>query len=190
MASKDSEKRVGSDGVPSLCALAREQLRDQLDRIDSCEPLALEGTDPEGVHGMRVATRRIRAALPLLLLSMKRAGHLDAELDWLASALGEVRDLDVQIARLEGGGPEGSPDLAATFTRSRAAARERLLAVLSAPTYGVPLTTSQAPRSSPVITEPPAPGRSPVTAVAGISALVLIRASCASLSGVSQKLLY
>ena len=58
------------------------------------------GTEPENLHQMRVASRRLRAVLrtarPLLLPTWVRS--LDEELDWLSDLLGPARDLDVQIA--------------------------------------------------------------------------------------------
>ncbi|NOS76986.1 MAG: CYTH and CHAD domain-containing protein [Nitrospira sp.] len=58
------------------------------------------GTEPESLHQMRVATRRLRAVLraarPVLLLDW--AASLQGELSWLGQVLGPARDLDVQIA--------------------------------------------------------------------------------------------
>jgi CHAD domain-containing protein len=58
--------------------------------------------EPGDVHRMRVATRRLRSLLRTTR-SMFDRGWTDAirqELDFLASALGEVRDLDVLIAHV------------------------------------------------------------------------------------------
>ena len=58
------------------------------------------GTASEGLHQLRVATRRLRAVLrtaqPILLPLW--ATSLQQELDWLSDLLGPARDLDVQIA--------------------------------------------------------------------------------------------
>ncbi len=66
------------------------------------------GEDPEELHGMRVATRRLRAVLgnfqPALPI---RASRFRAELGWLGQVLGAVRDLDVGIGQLRGGADEG-----------------------------------------------------------------------------------
>lgn len=66
------------------------------------------GEDPEELHGMRVATRRLRAVLgnfqPALPI---RASRFRADLGWLGQVLGAVRDLDVGIGQLRGGGDEG-----------------------------------------------------------------------------------
>lgn len=58
--------------------------------------------DAEGLHQMRVATRRLRSDLRTFrpLLDAAWAAALRDELAWLARLLGEVRDLDVQLARL------------------------------------------------------------------------------------------
>jgi triphosphatase len=64
-------------------------------------PGARAGTDPYHVHQMRVATRRMRAALRLFSdLLPPDASSLNDELKWFASQLGPVRDLDVQIQRM------------------------------------------------------------------------------------------
>jgi triphosphatase len=64
-------------------------------------PGARAGTDPRHVHQMRVATRRMRAALRLFAdVLPPQATELNAELKWFASQLGPVRDLDVQIQRM------------------------------------------------------------------------------------------
>jgi triphosphatase len=64
-------------------------------------PDARSGHDPRAVHQMRVAARRLRAALRLFadLLPFPEASHLNRELQWIASQLGHVRDLDVQLRR-------------------------------------------------------------------------------------------
>lgn len=58
------------------------------------------GTEPESLHQLRVATRRLRAVLrtarPILLPTWVTT--LEQELTWLSELLGPARDLDVQIA--------------------------------------------------------------------------------------------
>ncbi len=65
------------------------------------EPGTRLGEDAEELHQMRVATRRLRAAMSTFepLLSPELYA-LREELRWVAGALGEVRDLDVQIESL------------------------------------------------------------------------------------------
>jgi CHAD domain-containing protein len=69
------------------------------------EPGTRAGRDPERLHDMRVATRRMRAGLKVFAKGLP-AGRVDstrAGLKWLAAALGAVRDLDVQIGLLDSG---------------------------------------------------------------------------------------
>ncbi|MCA1728512.1 MAG: CHAD domain-containing protein [Actinobacteria bacterium] len=77
-------------------------LRRQFAVMRSHEPGSRLGEDAEELHDMRVATRRMRAALKLFSGALpERASHYREELKWVAGALGEVRDLDVQIEQLQ-----------------------------------------------------------------------------------------
>jgi len=60
---------------------------------------ARQGVDPEGVHQLRVGTRRLRAALGLFKRALPEHEwmNLRRELRWLASKSGPVRDLDVFV---------------------------------------------------------------------------------------------
>jgi CHAD domain-containing protein len=62
----------------------------------------LDTSDIENVHDMRVATRRLRAALEVFEACFPRKAHRAAlrEVKSLADALGERRDRDVAIASL------------------------------------------------------------------------------------------
>lgn len=59
--------------------------------------------DVEGLHQMRVATRRLRSDLRTFrpMIDRSWAGGLSEELRWLGGLLGTVRDADVQLERLE-----------------------------------------------------------------------------------------
>ena len=60
------------------------------------------GHDPEEIHQARVASRRLRAALRVFKAVLPdHALALQPELKWIAGLLGSVRDLDVQIRRLQ-----------------------------------------------------------------------------------------
>jgi CHAD domain-containing protein len=74
------------------------------------EPGARLGVDLEYVHDMRVASRRLRAALEVLADAIPEAPReeLSRELRWVGRALGRVRDLDVAIARVDALSAEGS----------------------------------------------------------------------------------
>lgn len=68
----------------------------------------LDTTDIERVHDMRVATRRLRAALEIFepCFPAKPYGEALTEVKRLADALGERRDRDVGIATLSGFGEQ------------------------------------------------------------------------------------
>jgi CHAD domain-containing protein len=71
-------------------------------RMREQEREARRGEDPEGVHQMRVLTRRLRGALRLLrrALPVAQENRLRADLRPLARALGNERDQDVTLALL------------------------------------------------------------------------------------------
>lgn len=62
-----------------------------------------EGSDIEAIHRMRVASRRLRAALPVFskCFSGKAYRKISREIRRITGDLGQARDLDVQIAYLE-----------------------------------------------------------------------------------------
>lgn len=107
------------------------------------EPGTRLGEDIEALHQMRVATRRLRAAIrvfePVLPPPLLR---LRDEMQWVGHELGAVRDLDVQIEELEArrhaatwsDGAALIPLIAAT-ERSRTAARARLSQLLDSTRY-------------------------------------------------------
>lgn len=87
----------------SVGELAYAVLRRHLGALLAHEPGTRLGEDIEELHDMRVATRRLRAAIDLFIDVLPvRIGRLRRELGWLAAVLGEVRDLDVQIEHLDG----------------------------------------------------------------------------------------
>jgi len=64
---------------------------------------ALDWSDPEGVHSMRVASRRLRSAMRDFMPYLRRRGLTPVlkQTKMIAAALGEVRDQDVAIDALE-----------------------------------------------------------------------------------------
>ena len=74
-----------------------------LRRLRQHDPETRRGQDPEALHDMRVACRRLRAAVHALEAGMPKQLHryLSDELEWLGQLLGNVRDLDVQLGLLE-----------------------------------------------------------------------------------------
>jgi CHAD domain-containing protein len=81
-------------------ALARHAIATSADRLVRHAPVARAGTDPEGVHQARVATRRLRSDLRTFrdALDGVDIDALRAELRWIGTALGRVRDADVLSA--------------------------------------------------------------------------------------------
>lgn len=68
------------------------------------EVLLLTTGDPRALHQARVALRRMRSAFSIFRPVIGNDGaHLRNELRWLASILGEARDLDVLLDRTQAG---------------------------------------------------------------------------------------
>ncbi|WP_188311948.1 CYTH and CHAD domain-containing protein [Salinarimonas soli] len=107
------------------------------------EPALRLARDPDAVHQMRVAMRRLRAAISLHkpILADERRDAVAAEVKWAASELGDARDLDVFIARTLQPALKANPDeedLAGFLQRlegERARAYERALAALRSPRF-------------------------------------------------------
>ena len=118
-------------------------LRKQFDIFLAHEPGTRIGEDPEELHDMRVATRRMRAAMKIFegALPARTRAFRDS-LKWVAGALGEVRDIDVQLGHLEDWVSEATPEnrepllaLRAVLEGQRAKARKAMLRVLDSRRY-------------------------------------------------------
>jgi CHAD domain-containing protein len=101
--------RAGS-GLPHNPPLTRRSsaaevvlsyLRDQVAAIARCDPL-VRRDEPDAVHQMRVATRRARSALRAFgsIIDAEATRPLCEELKWLAATLGQARDAEVMLDRL------------------------------------------------------------------------------------------
>ncbi len=90
-------KAPGYGPFDSIDEVGRAICRAQLETIRSYEPGTLVGLDTEHLHKMRVATRRLRAALNTFssMLDARNGDFLQRNFKWLAAVLGDVRDLDV-----------------------------------------------------------------------------------------------
>lgn len=111
-------------GRQPLLAVAAGIVRKNLQRLHEAEPVAREGSDPEGVHDLRVATRRIRAALQVVedsLPSARSTRRLRRRLRSLANNVAAVRDADVMLEALDLYAQELSPEEAAGLGALRAA---------------------------------------------------------------------
>jgi CHAD domain-containing protein len=88
-------------GGMTVGELAFAVLRTQFAVFLEHEPGVRLGDDPEEVHDMRVAIRRMRAAMSVFREALPvRTQRLRDELKWVAGVLGDVRDLDVQLDQL------------------------------------------------------------------------------------------
>lgn len=77
-------------------------LRHNLTHLLTNERAAREGHDPEGVHQVRLAARRLRSVLSLFrsVLPADMVAALSAELKWLAGEMSDARNLDVFVDEL------------------------------------------------------------------------------------------
>jgi len=131
------------DKLPATDAVVKlvyQHLGQQFTEVLFHEPRAWEALDPEGVHQMRVATRRIRAILRAFkaVLPKTAVGRVNREFRWLARLLGDVRDLDVYLMNFDRYTAELPAAVAGSLHPYRlhlekrwAAARKELLAGLS-----------------------------------------------------------
>ncbi|BAO30513.1 CYTH and CHAD domain-containing protein [Sulfuritalea hydrogenivorans] len=121
-----------------------------LEHLQRNHPGALASDDPEYIHQMRVATRRLRAALRLFhpVLPGGVAESLREPLWSLMKQLGRARDLDVLLTEIANPVLAALPNeprlpaLASDITNRRYAARAEAIAMLAAPGYGRMLLTA------------------------------------------------
>ncbi len=129
-------------------APAVERLRAAIDaqvqQIIANDPGTRLGQDPEPLHQMRVACRRLRTLLREAgaMLVPSWVEPLRAEIGWLGDELGAVRDLDVlrqhlsdEIAALDPADARGGALLIRALEAERDGRREKLLAALRSERY-------------------------------------------------------
>jgi CHAD domain-containing protein len=145
------DRLPGRNEPPALTASSRAgqvvlaYLLTHTGTLKSLDPL-VRLDEPDAVHQMRVATRRLRGTLRSFgrILSRDATGELSAELKWLGGVLGAARDGEVLAAELRAGlhqvpvelrmGPVEAR-IQGHFASVRAAARTELLAVLDSERY-------------------------------------------------------
>jgi CHAD domain-containing protein len=149
-----------ADGTAASALAAA--VRVQHARILAHDPGTRLGADPESLHDMRVATRRLRAFLRAgrPLLDPAWADELRAELGWLGDALGPARDLDVLVDHLREeaaslGAEEaaGAEILLAALAKERRAARRNLVRALEDERYDALLDRLEAAGDPPLAPE-------------------------------------
>ena len=133
---------LASDNVAEA---GRKVLRFHLARMIAREPGTREGTDPEELHTMRVATRRMRAAWRVFGDGFRadRTRRHRRRLREVAARLGAVRDLDVLIDEAQPylhaqtvGEQRAIAPLFAAWREQRDDARVLLLRELDSEAYG------------------------------------------------------
>jgi CHAD domain-containing protein len=128
----------------TVAEIVRRAISQSYERLVAHESDLRVGDDPESVHQARVATRRLRSDLRTFEDFVDRAwaDDLRADLQWLGTELGLVRDLEVQRDRLRARAarlPTADADAARRVVRrldaDRAAAKADLIAMLNEPRY-------------------------------------------------------
>jgi CHAD domain-containing protein len=128
----------------TVAEAGRKVLRFHFARLLAAEEGARSGADPEDLHKMRVATRRLRAAWRVFGDAYRpdRTRRFPRELRALGRRLGAVRDLDVLIdgleahrASLPAAEAAGLTPLLDAWRARREAARSALLAELDSDAY-------------------------------------------------------
>ena len=128
------------DATMSAGEVAFAVLRQHLATMLGNEPGVRLGEDPEYLHDMRVATRRLRATLKLYAKFLpKRAQRLERDLKWIAGPLGAVRDLDVHLEHLAREASRWDEDdlerVSAALGEHRNDARRRMMETLDSARY-------------------------------------------------------
>jgi CHAD domain-containing protein len=136
----------------------RAFIQDQYARILGHDPGARLGKDPEDVHQLRVALRRLRSVLKTAtpLLDTAWVDSIREELSWLAGELGPARDVDVLIPSLraeadslEAAERESLEPLFSKFEAAKAGAAERALEALRSERYLALLASIEAAATGP-----------------------------------------
>jgi CHAD domain-containing protein len=91
-----AELETGSTHRPGASEVVLAYLGEQTTRLKSLDP-AVRREETDGVHQMRVTTRRLRAALQSFteILPAPATRRLRDDLKWLGGVLGEARDCEV-----------------------------------------------------------------------------------------------
>ena len=125
-------------------AAARKALRLHFNRVLQHEAGTIAGSDSLELHDMRVAVRRLRAAVLLFrpYLPKQHAAYLRKDLRRLGRALGPARDCDVMLenlaayrATLPTDGQAALDPLAQRWQKRRARARKAMLKYLESKRY-------------------------------------------------------
>jgi CHAD domain-containing protein len=128
----------------AVALVVRQSFRASYERLVAHEAGLRSGEDPESLHPARVATRRLRSDLRTFAPFVERpwAADLSADLRWIGSELGDLRDIEVLRDRLRAHSAWLAPaeaDAARRVVRrldaDREGARFDLLSMLAQPRY-------------------------------------------------------
>ncbi len=116
----EAAREIETDAATKAWDNVRALALRQLDRFMSLEPKVLAGDDPDAIHDIRVASRRLQQVFDLLypLPRSRETDRLRRRIRRARRALGEVRNSDVLLERLQ-----------QILGRKRAPARETWVAV-------------------------------------------------------------
>ena len=162
------QQPVKAGGVPidphaSPLAAFRLIALDCLTHLQLNHSGGLESDDPEYVHQMRVATRRLRAAMRMFkpVLPLEFAETLVSPMRELMTTLGQARDLDVLMDEIVSPVAKALPeeprltDLASAVTNRLYVARKETRSVLAKPQYSQLLLSANGMlQSAPFIAAP------------------------------------
>jgi CHAD domain-containing protein len=147
---------------PTVAVVVRRAITLSYERLVVHEAELRAGDDPEAVHQARVATRRLRSDLRTFddFVEGDWATDLRADLRWLGSELGLVRDLEVQrdrlrehTRRLPVPEADNARRVIRRLTADRAAAKVDLLAMMHEPRYEQLLAKVAAAAALPAFTK-------------------------------------
>jgi CHAD domain-containing protein len=163
--SEIAPKTIAADG--RLADVVAASIADALMRIVRHDPQARLG-QPEGVHQIRVAMRRLRSDLRTLgdAVDPQWREEIEPRLRAVADAAADARDADVMSLRMRGeldGTTTALAPLFETLERQRTAARQRLMATLDGEAYVALLNDLVAATVSP----PAGPADAPVAEALG-----------------------
>ncbi len=163
------------DPRQSYRSAMRALIAERFGAVWKAVPVAIAGEDIEGVHDVRVASRRLRAAMDVAAPCFPRSWYrpLHGAAKEITGALGEVRDRDVLLETLAEERAAAPPSerpgidrLIARIERERQAARAEMVAFLAGlDARGVP--QEAAARFGPAAVPPQEPFPSDATASDG-----------------------
>lgn len=150
---------------PSAAPLERvlAMMRIQLEAIRAHDPGTRLGEDPEELHQMRVASRRLRAVLRAArsMFAEEPIKTLRDELAWLGRVLGGQRDLDVmrehlgaELRMLDAQDRAAAAALVRRLESAIARSREEILTALDSPRYLTLLDQIEETIAQPPVVDP------------------------------------